>query len=240
MLDFHVGFSALFIVAHLGVIGLLSALVYRHTTGRARYSGAAILLPWFAFCVALTLTDSGGEFDSLTSPLTMTMTAPLLITIVLWRMSTSLRQVVAALPVHLLISVQLYRVLGAIFYVGWNSGELPTAIGPVTALLDVSIGLTAPLVGYLYWRSRVRQVVIAWNVLGLIDFAYAITVGVLAGPLGVLKLTPGPHLLGELPLSLIIAWAVPLSVMLHGFVLARVLPPQRRPVTAAHLKPASR
>jgi hypothetical protein len=239
MLAVEMEFSALFIMVHLGVIGLLSALVYQHTQGRARYLGAMILLPWFAVCVALMLTASGGGFNSLISPLSMAMTAPLLITVVLWRVSASLRQIVAALPVHLLIGVQVYRVLGAIFYVGWRSGELPVAIGPVTALFDVTIGLTAPLVAYFAWSSRARPVVIAWNGLGLIDFAYAIMISLLAGPLDVLTLTPGPHLLGELPLSLIVVWAVPLSVMLHAFVLARMLPQADRPEVATRLKPAS-
>lgn len=221
MLALQTELTLLFIIVHIGVVLLLIALALPHLAGRRRFAVAAGLGGWLLSCLVLTLSGVTADFSSLFSPLSMAMTTPVIIGLLLiWRLAW-LRQLIAALPIQAVIGIQVYRVLGVIFLLGWLSGELPSALGLPTALFDLSIGISAPLVGLLAARG-LRRFAVLWNVLGLLDFAYSVTLGVLAGPLALIALTPGPELLSALPLSLIVVWAVPLSILLHSIALIKL------------------
>ena len=65
--------------------------------------------------------------------------------------------------------------------------------------------------------SSARRLAIAWNILGLVDFAIAIGIGILSAP-GPLQLIVPDRLnaqLGTFPTVMIPAFAVPSSILLH-------------------------
>lgn len=205
------------------IVAGLSLLVYRT---QSSYLGAVILLPWYAVIVVLSLTGVFADLNSLFSPLALAMTIPTVIGLLLFR-TAWLRDLIRRLPLDWLVRIQLYRVFGVAFLIGWLNGDLPLELGLTTGLYDIAIGVAALFVAN---RLSNHRLVIAWNVLGLLDFAYAISLTLLAGPLGVLSLTPGTEAIGQQPLAFISVFAVPVSILLHSAVLLRVAE-QRQPQT---------
>ena len=98
--------------------------------------------------------------------------------------------------------------------------------------LDVLIGLTAPAVARSVRAGRTGGA-ITWNLLGLLDFVVAVTVGVAAspGPLRVLTVAPSTAALTVLPLVLIPTFLVPLATVMH-LVSLRALTGARETVRA--------
>ncbi len=215
--------SALFIGVHGVVVVVLGGLLFRHAEGRARYGGVGLAV-WLAATVLIVSTGITEDFTSVISPLGFIMTTVIMLGLAMILGWQPLQRALAALPLHWLMAIQLYRVVGIVFLFGWLAGELPTALGPVTALYDVFIGLTAPLIAFAYVRYGAVRLAQLWNIIGILDFVYAITIGVLAAPhaLRLLTLTPDTSALGLLPLALITLWAVPLSVFLHVACLVRL------------------
>lgn len=227
MLTYATEWTTALIIAHLVVITILSLLVYRCAAGRARWLGFTLLYPWLAVTAFISAQGIIADMTSVLSPLGITLTVVTACGLALMLTWSPLKHVIATLPLPWLMGIQLYRVFGAVFLFGWLAGEVPTALGPLTAFNDVLVGLTAPLIALVFTRRRTVRLARAWNIFGLLDFAYAVTVGVLAAPhaLQLLALTPDSSALGLLPLSFIALWAVPLSVFLHTASLLRLATP---------------
>lgn len=224
MLAYTSLWTAILIVVHTLVITLLSWQVYRHTSGWTRMLGFLILFPWLGATILITTQGVVEEMTAVFSPLGVIMTTSVITGLLLIFYWPPLKRIIRALPLSWLIGVQVYRVLGIVFLFGWLADELPSALGPITAFNDVFVGVTALVVARLIGQGRGLRIARFWNVFGLLDFVYAITVGVLAAPhaLQLLPLTPDTAALGLLPLSFITLWAVPLSIFLHAASLMRL------------------
>ncbi|MFZ4848093.1 MAG: hypothetical protein ACOYL7_03060 [Caldilinea sp.] len=212
------------VVTHAAVATLLGWQVYQRGQGWARWLGFGILYPWLGLTVLLTTQGWVADMTEPISPLGIVMTIATgggLALMLLW---PPLKQAVESLPLSWLMGVQVYRVFGIVFLFGWLAGEVPLALGPLTAFNDVAVGLSALVVTAYVLRGGAVWVGRVWNVYGLLDFAYAVPVGVLAAPhaLRLLNLTPDTSALGVLPLSFITLWAVPLSIMLHVAALRKL------------------
>lgn len=217
---------------HIIVVLLLAVQVYRNTTGWPRFLGGVILIPWLASAVLIAQAGIVEDMTSVLSPLGMILTVMIaggLGLLLLWE---PVKRIVDSLPLRWLMGIQVYRVLGIVFLFGWLSGELPMALGPLTAFNDVFIGVSAPFAAWAASRGRYTRWVRLWNVYGLLDFVYAIMIGVMAAPhaFQLLQLTPDTRALGLLPLSLISLWAVPLSTLLHVASLRRLSVREPTPV----------
>jgi hypothetical protein len=159
-------------------------------------------------------------------------------------LSRQVRDAVAAASLPAITAIQLYRVLGAVFVVLYGLGQLPGHFALPAGWGDIFIGITAPLVALgLSRRVRgARAVALAWNAFGLLDLAVAFGMGTgilapyLAPELG--AQVPPAAGMGVFPLILIPTFAVPMSLILHGIAVARLLggvhrlAHRPRPVTA--------
>ena len=127
---------------------------------------------------------------------------PLLLLIPLMR-SRRVGTLLDATPATWLIALQVYRIFGGIFLVGWARGNLSGTFALPAGIGDVLVGLLAlPVAYWLHAGGRGgRAFGIAWNVFGLIDFAIAIGVGILSspGPLQLIVPEPPNALLGSYP-----------------------------------------
>jgi hypothetical protein len=146
---------------------------------------------------------------------------PLIIGLPLLLRSAWLGRVLDAIPPTWLVGLQVYRVFGSIFVLGWIVGQLPGVFALPAGLGDTLVGILAlPVAGVV---SRTRYAGVAWNVLGILDLIDAVALGVLTSP-GRLQLIVPDHttLIGAYPLVLIPAFAVPLSALLHAVSLRQL------------------
>jgi hypothetical protein len=108
---------------------------------------------------------------------------------------------------------------GAAFLVLYAVGELPWGFAVPGGIGDIAIALTAPVAA---WASRrrdasARWAYLAWNALGFLDLANVVREGAvhtLADPASM-------HLLRELPLGLLPAFAVPVTFAAHMLAFRR-------------------
>ncbi len=153
------------------------------------------------------------------------------------------RWLVAALdatPVSWLVGLQVYRVMGASFVFLWLAGAVPGAFALPAGLGDALVGLLA--IPVARWTAggegRARRAAIAWNVLGVADLVNALTLGFLSAP-GPLQLLAHDHpnaLVGRYPTVMTPAFAVPLSLILHGLSLWQL---RRRASSGTPTRPVS-
>src|SRR5215468_10514261 len=135
-------------------------------------------------------------------PLPIAIFAPVLVGLFLLMRSKRVAAVLDATPPSWLVGIQVSGIFA-----------LPAGIG------DVLVGLLALPVA-LYVSSGTpggRTAGIAWNLLGLTDFAIAITMGAISSPgrLQLLSLSQPNVQIGTYPTVMIPAFAVPSSIILH-------------------------
>jgi hypothetical protein len=186
---------------------------------------AVILLGWLA--VAITLSAMGiyhvtsGDRPTIQYGILL----PILIgALMIWRWEAA-KRVLDAVPQQWLVSVQLFRALGAIFLILSATGTLPRLFALPAGLGDIVVGLLAPVVGLAYARAphKAAGLVAAWNVLGLLDLTDALGLGFLTAPSRyALEVQPTSDLMTVLPLVLIPVYLVPLFFVLHLASLAKL------------------
>jgi len=179
--------------------------------------------------VALELAQDGvflpgatGRFPAL--PIAILL--PVLIALPLLLRSRNIAAALDAVPASWLIGLQVYRVLGGAFLLRWAAGQLPGEFALPAGTGDFLTGLLAlPVALYVHSRARGSWVAgYAWNSLGILDLCLAVTMGALTSP-GPAQLLAfdRPNLgIGTYPLVMIPAFAVPLSLILHGLSLAQL------------------
>jgi hypothetical protein len=188
-----------------------------HLDRRAVLVVTTAIAAWFLVALGASLFGllQAGPFN-LPIPIGMALVVPLLL---------GGRQLLLGVDLRWLIGVQLWRVAGEVFLLGYARNELPASFAIPAGIGDVLVGLAAPFVAVLVGSGTLaaRRIVIGWCVVGIADLVVAVTMGVLNAPgsLGLLAgdVTTAPLLV--LPLSLIPAFFVPLSILLHIVVLRR-------------------
>lgn len=145
--------------------------------------------------------------------------------------SPRLRALALAIDPVLLVELQAWRILGGIFLVIYAFGILPGLFALPAGFGDVAVGVAAPFVA---WRLRSMPGFLAsprlrlFHYLGLLDFAIAVAAGLAArgsipGLVGDVTAAP----MGELPLVLIPALAVPAFIIAHLIALMQIHAGQR-------------
>jgi hypothetical protein len=184
----------------------------------------AVVVVWFLLALIGAVL---GVFDSGPLPpiaLGLAAVLPVVIFGVWYAESAALRQFVLSLDVRFLTVAQTWRVGGLVFLLAYWQGLLPGAFAIPAGLGDMAIGLTAPLVAWMWKRPYPVKTFVLWNALGILDLVVAVTTGVLCSPspLGVLAGDVTTRLMGQLPLSLIPTFLVPLFVIFHLISLASI------------------
>src|SRR5216684_3573352 len=134
--------------------------------------------------------------------------------------SQTFRKLLTVTPMHWIIGIQVFRVLGGVFLIGYIQGLLPGIFALPAGIGDILTGITAPLVAYWSYKNGkgARLIAYIWSSFGVLDLVNALTLGALAQtPL--IKTEPTTALLAALPFVLIPAFAVPRSLLLHGYTL---------------------
>lgn len=144
----------------------------------------------------------------------------------------SLQDAFGRVPLHWVFMVQTFRVMGVGFLSLYGMKVLPGEFAIPTGVGDMFIGISAPLVAYLYTlhTSHARKLAIFWNYLGIADLLMAISLGILtySKPFQVIPTEIPNDPVALYPLIIIPIFAVPLSLLLHLFSL-RVLQKEVKP-----------
>jgi hypothetical protein len=104
-------------------------------------------------------------------------------------------------------AVQLWRVVGAAFLFGWQSGELPSGFAIPAGVGDIATGLAALwFLAAVHRDSLTRRHLVSFTLLGIGDFAVAVVTGVALSPAN----------LEALPWILFPTLAVPFFAIFHA------------------------
>lgn len=222
-------FEAVIAVARPALVGVLLLGLWR-SLGRAGVARRPALAVWLAVAIPLTLWLGGVWAAALSGAfrvrpggipvLPFAVVVPVVVGLLAVTRSRRIAAAVDAAPLSWLVGFQVYRVLGGVFLFQWLQGALPGAFAVPAGTGDTLVGLLAlPVAAYAAsGRRGSTAAVVAWNVLGIADLVNALTLGFLSTP-GPWQLLAHDHpnvLVGLYPTVLIPAFAVPLSLILHG------------------------
>jgi hypothetical protein len=191
---------------------------------------AAVLGGWFAVIVAAAALRIFDAQAGLGPPaLGIAVLAPVIALAYAARRSATVHAAVDAVPTELLIALHVVRVLGVSFVMLYVANRLPAPFAPVAGWGDIFEGVTALPVAWLVSRAAPgwRPIALAWNSLGLLDLVAAIGLGVTSAegsPIRLFFTEPSSAIMSSLPWVLIPAFLVPLLIVMHLAVYARLAP----------------
>lgn len=190
--------------------------------GQRRKFWLAVLIPYTLWLAVIWSGAINGVFRPGASPLPLLPLAiflPVIIGTPILLGSKRMGQVLDATPAAWLIALQLYRVLGGVFLVGWARGVVPGLFALPAGIGDVTTGLLAvPIaISLAAGAPGARRAAIGWNVFGLVDFAVAVGIGLMIapGPLQLIVPSIPNATLAVYPNVMVPAFAVPSSILLH-------------------------
>ena len=221
-------------VASIGALILASPLERSQALRLVVIAGA-----WLAAVATLAGT---GVFISLGAPaIGLSIVAPLVIISIAALRTTAVRTVAFGAPLALLVAFHVGRLLGAFFLVLHGQGRLPTTFALGAGWGDIAVAVLALPVAWMVARQSTfwRPVTLLWNIVAFIDLVSAVTLGIGSTPDFPLRFIfeeTIPGTMASLPWALIPGFLVPLYLLAHLAVFARVLVPERasRRVVAAH------
>lgn len=133
--------------------------------------------------------------------------------------SKKVLSIVSLMPMHWLIGIQFYRIVGVVFLVLYSQGVLPAAFAFSAGIGDIIVGISAPVVALLYYLKKpyAKKLAIAWNIVGILDLIVALSVGFLgfSKPVQFIPLTPSTEPISLFPLVMVPLFVVPLALLMH-------------------------
>ncbi|MFY1579035.1 hypothetical protein ACN26Z_29525 [Verrucosispora sp. WMMD703] len=178
---------------------------------------ALVAVGWF--CATLAASALGAFRTPPGDPpvaLALAAGVPPLTVLVLAVRSSRFRAWARRLDLRFLTLLQTWRVAGLAFLALVAVDALPAGFALPAGIGDVAIGLTAPLVA-AFVVDRANRIFVAWTALGIADLILAVTLGVLysASPAGLLLTDVDTGLMSTLPMSLVPAFGVPITLVAH-------------------------
>jgi hypothetical protein len=153
------------------------------------------------------------------------ITLPLIATAVAAAISPSVRATLLGMPMPFLIGLNVWRLAGGFFLLlaaeGRLGGPFPTSAG----WGDIITGVLALPVAWLALRGQGKALVWTWNAFGMLDLVVAITLGVISAngsPLQIIHAGEGSEAVQVLPWSLIPTVLVPMYLIVHGIIFAKL------------------
>ncbi len=210
---------------------------------RTRLDAALRVETWLAVAVSLCLWlfavwrfAAVGGFEPKPGGLPLLPLAvvfPVLVGLIALTRSQAISAAIETVSPSWLIGLQFYRIIGGTFIVLWWFGAIPGAFALPAGIGDMITGIMALPVAF-YLASGVpggRAAAISWNLFGIADLINALVLGVLSspGPQQLLALDHPNVLTAAYPTVMTPAFAVPLSLILHGVSLWQLSRRARQP-----------
>ncbi|HEY9802389.1 MAG TPA: hypothetical protein V6D25_18655 [Leptolyngbyaceae cyanobacterium] len=200
------------------VIGIFS----RYLEGRARITLIAIFVGWLVYAGTLGYE---GIIASRVPPGPALLLIPVVVFLALFLVRhPSVRELALKIPVGLLIGLQSFRVFVEIaLHELYQNQLIPRMLTFEGANFDILVGLSAPIVAWLYTSRRINDSAVRlWSVAGIALLVNVIIMSFLTFA-GILK-TEIPNVgIGIFPFTFLPGFLAPLAMYLHVMLL-RSLP----------------
>lgn len=212
--------TAVFTLLVLVMAGLVVAAVGA-LRGRVAAAGTAVALgAWLAFTGILAGAGVFAEFSRLPPRLLIAIVLPLLTLVVLCR-SAAVGRLLDDAPPAWLVHPQAFRiVMELILWQLFVAGALPVIMTFEGRNVDIVVGLTAPVIGWLCFGRRVwpPRASVWWNVAGILILLNVVVHAQLSVPTPYRRIVidPPPTLIAYLPWIWLPAFLVPLAWGLHA------------------------
>jgi hypothetical protein len=203
------------------VIGCL--LAFLDVSRQAKIVLAALLGLW----VGIAAAGGAAGWAGLTRPfpiMGLFVAAPLAAAIVTTAWPAA-RKAMLGLPLPLLVGMNVGRVFAVLFLLvaaeGRMSGPFPLSAG----WGDIMSGVVAlPLIWLARDPRRNKTVLSLWNAFGMLDLVAALALGVMSAPDSLLQVFPDPgsEAMTHLPLSFVPTVLVPMWMVLHAVIWAKL------------------
>jgi hypothetical protein len=191
---------------------------------KSRWIVASVLGAWFLFTLATPFPALG----PVPGPL-LGIAIPIVAAVVLYFTSPPAQRAVAGVNVPYLVGLQATRVAGGLFILLHAAGRLSNPFAAAAGwgdLLAAGLAIPAAVIAYRQVEGWEKWV-LAWNVIGLLDFVSAVTFGLTSqpgSPLQVFMEPPGTAILADLPWRTIPGFYVPLFIIAHIALFIRLWP----------------
>lgn len=179
----------------------------------------AISVPLLAWYLLVNWIGQNEIYRSMPWIVPVEIFVPPVIWLVLLMRSTRIAAIIDAIPQSWLIGIQAYRTFGFAFLVLWATGRAPGVFAIPAGGGDLLTGVLAlPVALLVHWRvAYSRAAAYGWNLFGLADFVYGISIALLLA-------TPGLRY----PFIMIPTFMVPLAIILHSLSLWQLTRSARR------------
>jgi hypothetical protein len=206
----------LFLVLMVAIVATVAKRFLPQRTARVALIGLAL---WLLYAGALGYFGVVGD-PSIRPPGPSFLLLPVFLFVALFlvRSDAALR-VALSFPIGLLMGLQTFRIVVELFlHQLWKDGLAPRMLTYEGANFDMVIGVSAPIIGWLYASGRLgERAALVWNVFGLAMLANVAVRAVLTAP-GMLNVITGdiPNLaIGSFPFTFIPGFMAPLALVLH-------------------------
>jgi hypothetical protein len=142
------------------------------------------------------------------------------------------RRAMLSLPMSLMVGLNIGRVFAVLFLLLVAEGRLSGPFAYSAAWGDIITGAVAlPLLWLAHDSSRHRMAIHLWNAFGMADLVAAIGLGVASAtnsPLQIFRDGAGSEAMQHLPWSFVPSVLVPMWMVLHAIIWARLRQPAMR------------
>jgi hypothetical protein len=207
------------------VTAVLSFTLSKTVHGRLR--AALIIAVWFAGVVALGATEALDNQTGVGVPgLAIAIILPVAALCAAFFALQRVREAMTAIPLPVLIAVNILRVLGVSFILLYFAHRLAAPFAPVAGWGDVLVGITAGPIAWVAARkaTRARELVLVWNIIGFLDLTLAVGLGATSspGPIRLFMDPPGSAIMTTLPWIIIPCFLVPSLLSTHIAIFSRL------------------
>jgi len=143
-----------------------------------------------------------------------------------WLFSPQFRGALLSIPLQALVGLNVLRVLGVFFVLGYLTHQLAAPFGPVAGLGDTIAGLVAISLAISIARGSFNKSFVAWwNAFGALDLFTALALGALSQdgvPFRIFFGEPGLTAMTQLPSVIVPTILVPIYLLVHLTVAYRL------------------